>query len=82
MVGGAPAALRKASGHNTPVSGFSRVADWAGSAVIDFAYLDLILSRGIAPGEAVRQIRKSMSFAGEEDSPGSVIAPAGLSIIE
>ena len=82
MVGGAPAALRKASGHHMPVSGFTRVADWAGSAVIDFAYLDLILSRGIAPGEAVRQIRKSMSFAGEEDSPDSVIAPAGLSIIE
>ena len=82
MAGEAPVALRKASGYDLPISGFTRVADWAGSAVIDFAYLDLILSRGMAPGEAVRQICKSVSFAGEEDSPDSVIKPAGLKIIE
>ena len=82
MAGAAPKALRKASGQDLPVSGFTRVADWAGSAVIDFAYLDLILSRGMAPGEAVRQIRQSMAFAGEKDSPDTVIKPAGLKIVE
>lgn len=82
MAGAAPAALRKACGQDLPVSGFTRVADWAGSAVIDFAYLDLVLSRGMAPGEAVRQIRKSITFAGEAESPEAAIKPAGLRIVE
>ncbi len=82
MSGPAPAALRKACDRPLPVSGFTKVADWAGSAVIDFAYLDLILSRGMAPGEAVRQISKSVTFAGEQEAPGSAIKPAGLKIVE
>lgn len=82
MAGGVPEALRKACGRPVPVSGFTRVADWAGSAVIDFSYLDLVLSRGIAPGEAVRQVRRSMSFAGEEELADVAIRPAGLKIVE
>jgi hypothetical protein len=62
--------------------GFTKVADWAGSAVIDFSYLDLVLSRGIAPGEAVRQVRRSVSFAGEEELADVAIRPAGLKIVE
>ncbi|HWB05866.1 MAG TPA: hypothetical protein VG796_22790 [Verrucomicrobiales bacterium] len=82
MSGGAPAALRKASGLNMPVSGFTKVADWAGSAVIDFSYLDLVLSRKMPPGEAVRQIKSSVAFAGEGETPGMAIRPAGLKIVE
>jgi hypothetical protein len=82
MSGGAPAALRKACGLNVPVSGFTKVADWAGSAVIDFSYLDLVLSRKMKPGEAVRQIQNNVAFAGEKDVPNCVIQPAGLKIVE
>jgi hypothetical protein len=82
MSGPTPAAIRKASGLTVPVSGFTRVADWAGSAVIDFSYLDLVLTRQMPPGEAVRQIQKSVSFAGESDIPGCAIKPAGLKIVE
>lgn len=74
--------IRKASKLPAPVSGYTRTADWAGSAVIDFAYLDLVLSRQLSPGEAVRQIKDNMSFAGEQGKPGSAIAPAGLKIVE
>ena len=55
MAGSAPQEIRKASKLSVPVSGYTRTADWAGSAVIDFAYLDLVLSRQMAPGEAVRE---------------------------
>ncbi len=82
MAGNAPADLRKACGADIPVSGFTKVADWAGSAVIDFSYLDLVLSRRMAPKEAVRQIRQNVLFAGEDEHLDSAIKPAGLKIVE
>ena len=82
MAGSAPADLRKACGANIPVSGFTKVADWAGSAVIDFSYLDLVLSRRMAPKEAVRQIKKNVTFAGEDENLDSAIKPAGLKIVD
>ena len=68
--------------NGVPVSGFTKVAGWAGSAVIDFSCLDLVLSRKMPPGEAVRQIQKSVMFAGETETPGCAIKPAGLKIVE
>jgi hypothetical protein len=82
MSGDVPAELRKAGGLAAPVSGFTKVADWAGSAVIDFSYLDLVLSRKLAPVEAVRQIQQCVRFAGEEDAPDCAIKPAGLKIVD
>ncbi len=82
MAGPTPADIRKTSGLAAPVSGYTRTADWAGSAVIDFAYLDLVLSRKMLPGDAVKQIQDSVSFAGEQQKPGSAIAPAGLKIVQ
>ena len=82
MAGSAAQDIRKASKLAAPVSGYTRTADWAGSAVIDFAYLDLVLSRHLSPAEAVRQIRDSVSFAGEQGKAGGAIAPAGLKIVE
>ena len=82
MAGNAPVDLRKACGADIPVSGFTKVADWAGSAVIDFSYLDLVLSRRMAPKEAVRQIRKNVMFAGEDENLDSAIKPAGLKIVD
>ena len=82
MAGTTAQDIRKASKLSVPVSGYTRTADWAGSAVIDFAYLDLVLSRQLTPGDAVRQIKDNMSFAGEQGKPGSAIAPAGLKIVE
>ncbi len=82
MAGPTPETVRSASGLHFPVSGFTKVADWAGSAVIDFSYLDLVLSRQMKPGEAVRQIQKSIRFAGEKDDADSAIRPAGLRIVE
>lgn len=82
MAGATPMEIRKASGLAAPVSGFTHTADWAGSAVIDFTYLDLVLSRKMPPAEAVRQVKENILFAREEKKEGSAIAPAGLKIVE
>lgn len=65
-----------------PISGYANSADWGGSAVIDFTYLDLILSRHMTPADAAKATRKMLSFAGNKGNPGDAIAPADLVIIE
>jgi hypothetical protein len=83
MSGAVPRDLRESIGPNAPpISGFTRVADWAGSAVIDFTYLDLVLTRSLPPSEAVRAILQNISFASDRSDGDAVIAPAGLKIVE
>ena len=66
--GGVPAAIRasRAGDARFPISGYTRDADWAGSAITDFTYLELVLARGIAPAAAVRHTLRTVLFAGEE----------------
>lgn len=47
-----------------PISGFRAVADWAGSAIVDFTYLALVLEQDMPPAEALRYTRSAVSFAG------------------
>jgi hypothetical protein len=82
MAGTVAQDIRQASGGGFPVSGYTRSADWAGSAVIDFTYLDLIFSRDIKPGEAAGIVQKSISFSGESESHPGDIPPTGLKILE
>jgi hypothetical protein len=65
-----------------PISGFKLPADWMGSAVIDFTYLDLIFSHGLPPAGAAEQTRKMMSFANDQANPGDAVAPAGLVVFD
>lgn len=46
-----------------PISGYVNAADWSGSAVLDFTYLELVLGRGMSPAEAVSQTCKMVTFA-------------------
>lgn len=46
------------------ISGYGSSVDWAGSAVIEFMYLDLIFSRGMSPAEANAATIAMMPFAG------------------
>lgn len=82
MAGPVPQDIRQASGGGFPVSGYTRSADWAGSAVIDFTYLDLIFSRDIKPAEAAGIVQKSISFSGESEVHPGDIPPTGLKILE
>jgi hypothetical protein len=65
-----------------PISGYTRTADWGGSAVVDFTYLDLIFSHGLSPGEAVTKTRQMLSFARDRSDQRDPIPPAGLVIFE
>jgi hypothetical protein len=78
--GDVPAKLHEA-GCAFPISGYARPADWGGSAVIDFTYLDLIFSKNLSPADAAKQTKKMLSFANDK-AAGDVIAPAGLVFIE
>src|SRR5207248_5553803 len=61
-----------------PISGYKRTADWAGSAVIDFTYLELVLARGTPPPQAAEQTLKMLSFARDAGEAEGPIAPAGF----
>ncbi len=80
--GDIPKQLREATGKRFPVSGFVNAADWGGSAVIDFTYLDLVLERNMSPAMAVAQTRKMLSFARENSAPDDVISGAGLVVVD
>lgn len=54
-----------------PISGFTRTADWGGSAIVDFAYLDNLIERQLPPAGAVAATRASVLFA-SDSAPGPV----------
>jgi hypothetical protein len=80
LAGNEPAALLAAAGPEAafPISGFRVAVDWAGSALVDFAYLSLVLEQGLAPAAAVRATRAMLSFAGPPRADGLPIAGADL----
>ena len=59
-----------------PISGYATSVDWAASAVVEFAYLDMILARGLAPEAAAEQVKQLIAFAGDTVAPDSVYPPA------
>jgi hypothetical protein len=65
MKGGVPSEFFRLLGADArfPVSGFAEAVDWAASAVVDFMYLDLILSRDLPPARAAEELRRLMPFA-------------------
>jgi hypothetical protein len=69
-------------GATFPISGYTSTADWGGSAVIDFTFLDLIFAHGLSPAEAVTKTRQMLSFARDRSDQRDPIAPAGLVIFE
>lgn len=63
-----------------PISGYDRSVDWAGSAMIEFHYLDMVLGRGLAPADAAEQVLRLVRYAGNEGAPGSPYASAGFRV--
>lgn len=63
-----------------PISGFTKPADWAGSAIVDFTYLELVLERGVEPAKAVELTREMVKFASESDR--TAIPGSGLKVFE
>jgi hypothetical protein len=74
--------LRKLSNESgTAVSGYQVSVDWAASAIIEFAYLDLILCRGLPPAAAVGQLERLLPFAGEKGVPEGVFPAAHFHLV-
>ena len=71
LVDGVAKQLREAAGRPLSVSGYAVAVDWAGSAVLEFLYLDLVLGRGMTPQRAARVVRKELRCAGDEPAKGS-----------
>lgn len=63
------------------VSGYTTSVDWAASAIIEFSYLELIMSRGLAPEAAAEQVKKLLPFAGDDEVVGGAFPPAGFRIV-
>jgi hypothetical protein len=63
------------------ISGYSTSVDWAESAIIEFTYLDFVLSRGMPPQVAADQLLRLMPFAGDTGEPDTVFAPAGFRLV-
>jgi hypothetical protein len=73
--------VRAAAGADFPISGFTEDVDWAGSAIVDFTYLHLVLELGVEPAEAVEEVRSMLSFAGPPAEGGGPIAGCDLSVL-
>lgn len=58
------------------VSGYTASVDWAGSALLEFLYLNLILESGLSPAEAAEAVLETLDYAG--NSPGSCMDAAGF----
>ncbi|MBN1150369.1 hypothetical protein JXA84_03995 [candidate division WOR-3 bacterium] len=52
------------------VSGYLNPVDWAGSAVFEFFYLNLIFEQGLTPREAAKTAEYLFRFSGEETIDG------------
>jgi len=73
MGGKVPAALLKdlSDGRSLDVSGYAVPVDWAGSAVLEMLYLDLILGRQLTPKAAAEVVLDEMNFADDTATTGS-----------
>lgn len=80
MSGDVPARIAAArpAAERFPISGFTKTADWGGSAIVDFTYLELVLGRNIPPAQAGRLTREMVKFAGENS--GGPIPGSGLMV--
>jgi hypothetical protein len=64
-----------------PISGYDRSVDWAASALIEFHYLDMVLGRGLTPKDAADGMLRLISYAGDQNVPGSPYPAAGFRIL-
>lgn len=61
-----------------PISGYTTSVDWGGSAIIEFQYLDLILSKRLPPEQAAEQLLNLIKYAGDVAPEGSPYPGAGF----
>lgn len=69
-----------------PISGFTEAVDWGTSALVDFAYMTLVLERGQTPRQAVENMHSMITFSRAPGSEGTrgpgLLPPCGLRVVE
>jgi hypothetical protein len=65
----------------TPVSGYRTAVNWGASAIVEFAYLELLLNHGLSPAEAAAELARQLPFAGDRGVRGGAFPPAGFRIV-
>ncbi|MFO0864298.1 MAG: hypothetical protein U0744_06515 [Gemmataceae bacterium] len=64
-----------------PISGYTTAVDWGASAVLEFQYLDMMLSKGLTPQQAAEHLPRILKYAGDTAPPGSPYGPAGFRFV-
>lgn len=62
-----------------PISGFTEAVDWAGSAVADLMYLNLILDDGMEPAKAAEEMQRLLPYTVHADTT-SAVGPIGFTL--
>lgn len=83
MKGGAADEIRSAlpRGRRFPVSGFKEAVDWAGSAIGDLMYLNLVLAKDLSPSAAAKELARLMPYT-KKSFKGSPLDPIGFAIAD
>ncbi|MBI4425862.1 MAG: hypothetical protein HY554_19185 [Elusimicrobia bacterium] len=63
-----------------PISGFTETVDWAGSALTDMTYLELILARDYDPARAAQETAELLPFSGRT-GPRGPFGRIGLTLL-
>jgi hypothetical protein len=82
LVPGVAESFHERLGHRVPLSGYGVTVDWAGSAVLEFLYLDLVVGRRLSPSKAAKVVRAELNFAGETPTDGSPLGEAKFRFVE
>lgn len=61
-----------------PISGYTTAVDWGGSAIVEFSYLDMILSKRCTPEQAAELLPTIITYAGDGAPPGSPYIGVGF----
>ena len=65
-----------------PISGYTTSVDWSMSAIIEFLYFDMILSRGMVPKAAAANLLEILPLAGKKTFEPTPFPAAGFVILE
>ncbi|RUR10691.1 hypothetical protein [Legionella sp. km772] len=65
-----------------PISGYSTSVDWSLSAIIEFLYFDMILSRDMSPQLAAKNLLEILPLAGDKALLNQPFPAAGFVLLE
>ncbi len=65
----------------TSFSGYKTRVNWAASAILEFALLELVLHHGMGPSEAASQVTRLLPFASDKGVEGGAFPAAGFHMV-